>query len=74
MLSLEKREKFPKFEFISSLSYSWIFIIKLYMEKKISKFDFISSRNFRNFVLSRHCAGEKEEIQVYVVTGEKERI
>ena len=44
------------------------------MEKKISKFDFISSRNFRNFVLSRHCAGEKEEIQVYVVTGEKERI
>ena len=39
MLSLEKREKFPKFEFISSLSYSWIFIIKLYMEKKISKFN-----------------------------------
>ena len=49
------------------------------MEER-KKFEFISSlswkkgRNFRNSSLGHHWTGEKEGIQVYIVTGEKEKI
>ena len=62
VIELEKRKKF---KFMSSME-----------ERK--KFEFILSlswrkgRNFRNSNLDHHWAGEKEGIQVYIVTGEKE--